>query len=101
MLDGEVVYRLREGIERFFITDINNPAASARAQSEIPVMWDVSVWPTDPVAGMPSFNHIPGGGNVLYMDGHAKFIRYQEEWPICSTWIVLLTELARENDPYN
>lgn len=25
----ETVYRLREGVERFFITDINNPAASA------------------------------------------------------------------------
>jgi len=29
------LYRLREGIERFFITDINNPAASAVAQSDI------------------------------------------------------------------
>nr|AUN37043.1 hypothetical protein [uncultured bacterium] len=27
------IYRLREGIERFYITDINNPAASAAAQS--------------------------------------------------------------------
>ena len=34
------VYRLREGIERFLITDINNPAASAVAQSEAPVMYD-------------------------------------------------------------
>ena len=37
---GQVVYRLREGIERFFISDINNPAASAVAQSEVPIMWD-------------------------------------------------------------
>ena len=27
--EKETIYRLREGIERFFITDINNPAASA------------------------------------------------------------------------
>lgn len=99
LLDGTTIYRMKEGIERFMITDINNPAASAQAQSEIAVMWDISVWPSDPRAGMPSFNHIPGGGNVLYMDGHTKFIRYQSEWPICSTWIVLLTELAGNLSP--
>ena len=32
------LYRLREGIERFFITDINNPAASSSAQSSLAVM---------------------------------------------------------------
>ena len=75
--DGRTIYRLREGIERFFVSDINNPAASATAQSEIVVMWDLSVWPQSPLADhKPSFNHVPGGGNVLYMDGHVKFIRY-------------------------
>ena len=63
-------YHLREGIERFLITDINNPAASASAQSTLPVMWDE-------VADGPShFNHVPGGCNVLYMDGHVSFVRY-------------------------
>ncbi len=72
---GSVVYRLREGIERFLITDINNPSASAQAQSEVWIMFDhVS---TD--TGM--FNHIPGGSNVLYMDGHVEFIRYIPEDP--------------------
>ena len=33
---------LREGIERFVITDINNPGASAAAQSSIVVMLDES-----------------------------------------------------------
>ena len=28
------IHRIREGIERFFISDINNPAATAIAQSE-------------------------------------------------------------------
>ncbi len=32
-MEEQTIYRLREGIERFFITDINNPAASATAQS--------------------------------------------------------------------
>ena len=64
-------YRLREGIERFFITDINNAASSASAQSTIPVLWD-EISGDDPT----HYNHIPGGCNVLYMDGHVQFIRY-------------------------
>jgi prepilin-type N-terminal cleavage/methylation domain-containing protein/prepilin-type processing-associated H-X9-DG protein len=73
---GNTVYRLREGVERFMITDINNPAASAMAQSELFVMWDhVSTSPS-------GFNHIPGGGNVLYMDGHVGFIKYPGEPPV-------------------
>lgn len=69
------IYRLREGIERFLITDINNPAASAKAQSETWIMADTIA--TDPGA----YNHIPGGSNVLYMDGHVEFMRYQERGP--------------------
>ncbi|MFA6240363.1 MAG: DUF1559 domain-containing protein [Candidatus Hydrogenedentales bacterium] len=95
---GRTVYRLREGIERFFVSDINNPAASAKAQSELAVMWDVAIAPD--ISGYASYNHIPGGGNVLYMDGHVRFIKYQEEWPICSTWAVMLETLAAANDPY-
>jgi len=63
------IYRLREGIERFFITNINDAAASSQAQSELPVMWD-SVWtPVDTInnPGWSYFNHVPGGGNVFYM----------------------------------
>lgn len=76
--------RLREGIERFAITDINNPAASAKAQSEIVVMFDTFGNPTDAVntAGGVVFNHMPGGCNVLYMDGHVEFIRYPTKFPI-------------------
>jgi prepilin-type processing-associated H-X9-DG protein len=71
---GNVIYRLREGIERFFITDINNPAASAQAQSELAVMWDEI---SDGEAS--HFNHVPGGCNVLFMDGHVDFLRYAGE----------------------
>jgi prepilin-type processing-associated H-X9-DG protein len=28
------------------------------------------------------FNHIPGGGNALYMDGHVEYIRYPSKFPI-------------------
>lgn len=63
--------RLREGIERFFITDINNPAGAAEAQSTIAVMWD------EIASEATHFNHIPGGCNVLYMDGHVEFHKYE------------------------
>jgi prepilin-type N-terminal cleavage/methylation domain-containing protein/prepilin-type processing-associated H-X9-DG protein len=67
---GGTVYRLREGIERFMITDINNPAASSKAQSEIQIMADLT---STVVSG---FNHVPGGSNVLFLDGHVEFQRY-------------------------
>ncbi|MBX7259242.1 MAG: prepilin-type N-terminal cleavage/methylation domain-containing protein [Candidatus Hydrogenedentes bacterium] len=68
---GSTVYHLREGIERFLISDINNPAASAKAQSEIYIQWDrLSTRPEN-------YNHLPGGANVLYMDGHVSFSRYE------------------------
>jgi prepilin-type N-terminal cleavage/methylation domain-containing protein/prepilin-type processing-associated H-X9-DG protein len=71
----KTLYRLREGIERFFITDINNPASSAVAQSEIFVYYDAISTRID------WFNHAPGGSNVLYMDGHVEFLRYPSEGP--------------------
>ena len=67
---GDTLFRLRQGIERFLITDINNPAASAVASSAVPIMWDhIS-------ANAAAFTHIPGGGNVLYLDGHVNFLKY-------------------------
>lgn len=73
---GETIYRLREGIERFLITDINNPAGSAHAQSTVFIMMDaVSVKTSD-------FSHVPGGSNVLFMDGHVEFIRYGDKAPV-------------------
>jgi prepilin-type N-terminal cleavage/methylation domain-containing protein/prepilin-type processing-associated H-X9-DG protein len=78
------LYRMREGIERFLITDINNPAASSVAQSELPVMWDRWTLNTDAQATVSGFNHIPGGCNVLYMDGHVEFVRLGTEYPVPS-----------------
>lgn len=65
-----VYYRLRDGIERFFITDLSSPAGSVQAQSTIPIMWDdISEDPSE-------VSHVPGGCNVLYMDGHVEFVRW-------------------------
>ena len=77
VLGETTLYRLREGIERFFITDINNPAGSSLAQSELAVYWDVLS------TAIQDFNHIPGGSNVLFMDGHVEFIKYpSEDFPV-------------------
>ncbi len=54
------------------ITDINNAAGSARAQSQLAVMWDQIDQDAD-------FSHIPGGVNALYMDGHVTFLKYPNE----------------------
>lgn len=72
---SETMYRLREGVERFMITDINNPAASSKAQSEIIIMADL----LSNTGADQLFNHIPGGSNVLYMDGHVSFQKYQPQ----------------------
>jgi prepilin-type N-terminal cleavage/methylation domain-containing protein/prepilin-type processing-associated H-X9-DG protein len=78
---------LREGIERFMITDINNPAGSAEAQSTIPVIWDASEVNGGYTDGVSMFNHVPGGGNVLYLDGHVAWVKYPAEHTQ-STWMM-------------
>lgn len=76
------VYRLREGIERFVITDIANPGASSRSQSVLPVQWDqLSTVPA-------GFNHVPGGANVLYLDGHVEFLKYPGRAPVNKTFAI-------------
>lgn len=65
------IHRLREGIERIFITDINNPGNGSTAASELVVMHDAIA---DEIA---HFNHVPGGSNVLFLDGHVEFLK----WP--------------------
>lgn len=97
------LFRFREGIERFFITDINNAAASSQSQSEVAVTWDVTSLSTS------IFNHVPGGSNVLFMDGHVEFQKYSgsiatdpfgsglenEQFPIGGAW-AMLTKTAND-----
>ena len=80
---GKTLYRLREGVERFFITDINDAGQSAKIQSTIPVLIE-----------RPG-NHKPDGGNVLYMDGHVEFIRYADDgtWPMTKAAMETLKHL--------
>jgi prepilin-type N-terminal cleavage/methylation domain-containing protein/prepilin-type processing-associated H-X9-DG protein len=74
---GSTVYRLREGVERFLITDINNAGSSSKAQSSIWIMGD-NIGTGNKIG---TFNHLPGGCNYLYLDGHAEFLKYQEKGP--------------------
>ena len=67
---GDTFYRLRVGIERFLISDINDPSATSRGASQVPILWDHISTKVD------SFAHVPGGGNVLYLDGHVEFRKY-------------------------
>jgi prepilin-type N-terminal cleavage/methylation domain-containing protein/prepilin-type processing-associated H-X9-DG protein len=70
--EGDTIYRFREGIERFLITDINNPGAAEAAQSTIEIMAD------NISANVNDYNHIPGGSNILFLDGHVEFVKYQD-----------------------
>lgn len=81
-------HALREGVERFQITDINNPAASAVAQSNLPVMIE-----------RPGLHRIEGsrgqqtGSNVLFMDGHVVFYKYPGKYPMTERFIEALESL--------
>ncbi len=72
--------RFRKGIERFMISDINNPAASAVSTSQIPVAWDTLG------SLVKIFNHAPTGCNVLYFDGHVEFVTYPGAFPVSPNW---------------
>jgi prepilin-type processing-associated H-X9-DG protein len=75
-----VIPRLREGVERFYITDINDPSSSARIQSEIPIMIE-----------RPGMQE--GGASVLFLDGHVEFIKYPGEFPMTEKFIQALESL--------
>ena len=81
------LYRLREGVERFMITDINNPAAGAQAQSQLSCLFDTVAPDT------ARFNHVPGGGNALFMDGHVEFQRYPAHGTYTRAWMSIITTL--------
>jgi prepilin-type processing-associated H-X9-DG protein len=80
---GPEILRLKEGVERFLVTDINDPQQFIDARERIPVMFD---WPDNHQAGW--------GGNVLYLDGHVEFQEYPGEFPMTETAITTLAALA-------
>jgi prepilin-type N-terminal cleavage/methylation domain-containing protein/prepilin-type processing-associated H-X9-DG protein len=68
---GNTFYRTAVNISRMFIRDINNPTDGAKADSDIPVLFD-SVADN----GILKLNHMPAGGNIMYLDGHVGFQSY-------------------------
>jgi prepilin-type N-terminal cleavage/methylation domain-containing protein/prepilin-type processing-associated H-X9-DG protein len=80
---SDTVFRLKEGIERFLITDINNPAAAAIAQSTVPIVYDTIA------AGDQN-----GGCNALYMDGHVEFTKYPGKFPASKNYANLVQFFA-------
>lgn len=59
------------------------------SQTSIPMLFDR-------VFDSPeAFAHIPGGSNVLYMDGHVQFIRYPQEFPVCEAWAHVMATLRQ------
>lgn len=68
--NSSTMYRLRLGVERYLVTDINNAGASSKSASKVPIMWD------HVTTNVKDFSHVPGGGNVLYLDGHTRFLKY-------------------------
>jgi prepilin-type N-terminal cleavage/methylation domain-containing protein/prepilin-type processing-associated H-X9-DG protein len=76
--NSNTMFRLREGIERFLITDINNAKSGAQAQSDVPIVMD------HPSVKPKNYTHEPAGANVMFMDGHVEFIRNNDGAPVTS-----------------
>ncbi|HPG68017.1 MAG TPA: DUF1559 domain-containing protein [Candidatus Hydrogenedentes bacterium] len=79
---GSVIFRIREGIERFLIQNVADASATATGQSEMPIMFDQIA--TDP----SMYNHMPGGSNVLFMDAHVEFVKYVPQGDILCNKLV-------------
>lgn len=78
---------LSQGIERFLITDINNPGRSFIGPTEIPVVFDrVSFAPL-------LRNHKKVAGNILFLDGHVEWVRHPSAkyYPLTSAWFDFMT----------
>lgn len=86
--DPDEIYRIRNGIERFLITDINDPGGGYRMRSQIPVLWE---WPDNHDAGH--------GANVLYLDGHVEWVHFGEKFPVTAEATAVLAELAGYEPP--
>jgi prepilin-type processing-associated H-X9-DG protein len=68
---SSTVNRLSMSVDRFLVTDINTILTGTESgSSSIPLMWDqIST-------NISEFSHVPAGQNVLFMDGHVEFYRY-------------------------
>ncbi|MDX9972895.1 MAG: prepilin-type N-terminal cleavage/methylation domain-containing protein [FCB group bacterium] len=90
------LYYLREGVARFTITDVNDPAATALSESQVAVLRDTVR--TNNGSPLPhEVNHLPLGANVLFMDGHVEYARYPQ--PDGSTHFMLSKAATTDGIP--
>ncbi len=70
---GSVANRLASGVDRFLISDINQILTGKESgASVVPIMWD------NESTLISLYNHVPAGINVLFLDGHVEFKRYDK-----------------------
>jgi prepilin-type processing-associated H-X9-DG protein len=70
--EGDVIHRLSQGVDRFLDMEINTifVGEDVTTASLVPIIWDqIST-------NISEFSHVPAGQNVLYLDGHVDFYRY-------------------------
>ncbi|RJP21370.1 MAG: prepilin-type N-terminal cleavage/methylation domain-containing protein [Candidatus Abyssobacteria bacterium SURF_5] len=69
------IMRLSYDVDRYMLRDINQVLSSGGSPglgALLPLMWDqVST-------NISEFSHVPAGMNVLYLDGHVEFRRYDK-----------------------
>ncbi|HOZ45420.1 MAG TPA: DUF1559 domain-containing protein [Candidatus Hydrogenedentes bacterium] len=82
---SDTIMRIREGAERFLIEDVANPGDTSKAQSWIFVMCDHVSTKSE------LYNHVPGGSNALFMDGHVEFIKFPGRSPVCPKTAAIFT----------
>lgn len=73
--ETNMLRRSRADIHRIFTTDPNHPEQSYSSTSKWPIMFD-----NVGLRGQ-GMKHLPGGSNVLFMDGHVEYIRYLDDGP--------------------
>lgn len=96
--NGNVLRRLELGAARFLITDHANPDKANAASSRIPIAWDGATSEGNTSMG---FNHIPGGSNVLFLDGHVEFQKYPSDtFPVSADAIAIQTHYGKVMDGF-
>ncbi len=69
----------REGVERFAITDLQNPAIASQARARQALMWDrTEPNPDVTAANTKVWPHPTMAANVLFMDGHVELTAYPQ-----------------------
>ncbi|MGI6460737.1 MAG: prepilin-type N-terminal cleavage/methylation domain-containing protein [Candidatus Hydrogenedentales bacterium] len=84
-----LIHRLRKGVERFGVTDINNAGATAKAEAALWVLADR--------VNMPEDDGFAFGANVLFKDGHVEFVSFGAKAPVTTGMAAFLDTLTTLN----